>query len=488
REIGLISALEVVLPVGALPELAQAREVVKVWDNSTVRIFPGQTGNCHETKLIGHSGYTGKGVVVALLDTGVYPHTDLTTPENRILAWHDLIRGENIPYDDHGHGTYMAGIIAGSGRASRGKFKGLAPESRLVGIKVLDQKGQGKLSDLILGIEWCLDNQRTLKIKVISLALGTAAQGRYYQDLLCQATTLAIKRGIVVCTAAGNGSVDWQDYNSPGINPRVIKVGLLERQKVFTKADERLTEAGLKRGEEVVVTPDLLIPGISLTSLKAGEGYCQQTNYSPAAALAAGGVALILQRWPYYKPAQVSRVLTENADDLGLGTPLQGAGLMNLAKVLKHPALHINSSGAAQTADQPTVTTNPFHFFLKKLAETKKQVTNLEPDNPEPFSKTDWTEGLFAQSGNGANPNQQIIKKLVTFFLQNYETLFTQAKAPASISESNRTVEPMNLLIKTGLNLLAQEHPDPEQLWEELSEFLLAALKGRTATGKAENS
>lgn len=459
REIELISALEVLLPVGALPELAQAREVVRVWDNSPVRILPGHSGKGQETKLIGHSEYTGKGVVVALLDTGIAPHDDLTIPENRILAWHDLILDKNFPYDDHGHGTYMAGIIAGSGQSSRGRYKGLAPEAKLVGVKVLDRKGEGKLSDLLLGIEWCLNNQKALKIKVISLALGTAAQGHYYQDLLCRVTTFATKKGIVVCTAVGNGNEIRQEYNSPGINPRVIKVGLLDHQKVFTKENERLTNAGAKQRPDVIVCPDLVIPEINLMSLKTEGGYCLQPDYSPAVPLAAGGIALILQKWPYCKPAQVRRILTESADDLGVGAPLQGAGLMNLARILKQPPAAL------------------------------KPISNRKADHPDPKAKSNWTGGLLLQSGVGINSNQLLIKKLLTFILQNYDTFFPPTDQSASIDPSKQpTVNPVNLLIKTGLSLLTQEHPDPQQWWEELAESFHVALGRKSTTEKTKQS
>src|SRR5699024_10225820 len=86
---------------------------------------------------------SGIGVTIAVLDTGIYPHDDLTTPENRIIAFHDLINGETEPYDDNGHGTHCAGDAAGNGALSDGKYKGPAPEADIIGVKVLDESGGG---------------------------------------------------------------------------------------------------------------------------------------------------------------------------------------------------------------------------------------------------------------------------------------------------------------------------------------------------------
>ena len=109
-------------------------------------------------------------ISVAILDTGVYRHVDF---DNRIIGFYDTVKKRTQPYDDCGHGTHVCGIIAGSGRASNGKFKGIAPMTYIVGVKVLDNKGNGRIADVIDGVKWVLDNKEKYSIKVVNISFGT---------------------------------------------------------------------------------------------------------------------------------------------------------------------------------------------------------------------------------------------------------------------------------------------------------------------------
>lgn len=120
-------------------------------------------------------GLTGKGVTIAVIDTGVYPHADLTKPENRIIAFKDFVNDQEKPYDDNGHGTHCSGDAAGNAYQSDGQYIGPAPEASVVGVKVLDQQGSGRLSTIIQGIEWCMNNKEEFNIRIISLSLGAPA-------------------------------------------------------------------------------------------------------------------------------------------------------------------------------------------------------------------------------------------------------------------------------------------------------------------------
>lgn len=104
-------------------------------------------------------GLTGKGVAIAIVDTGIYPHPDLTRPTNRIIAFKDFINGGTSPYDDNGHGTHVAGDAASNGFSSGGKYAGPAMEVNLVGVKVLDKQGEGSTSSVLAGINWTIENK-----------------------------------------------------------------------------------------------------------------------------------------------------------------------------------------------------------------------------------------------------------------------------------------------------------------------------------------
>ena len=144
REINLMPLVSATIPFAALPELIGQMNVIKIWNDSPVYAMLDRVIPELRVSFAQEIGYTGKGVVIAVFDTGVFPHKDLVTPENRILAWKDLVNGKSFPYDDHGHGTHVSGIIAGNGVSSKGKYKGMAPEARLVGVKVLNHDGFGQ--------------------------------------------------------------------------------------------------------------------------------------------------------------------------------------------------------------------------------------------------------------------------------------------------------------------------------------------------------
>ena len=126
--------------------------------------------------------FQGEGIGVAILDTGIYPHPDFVTPYNRLVAFVDMVEGRSIPYDDNGHGTHCAGDAAGSGLMSGGLYRGLAPKANLIGVKVLGANGSGKTSDIIKGLEWCIEHKDEVNLKVINMSLGHKAKKKYEED------------------------------------------------------------------------------------------------------------------------------------------------------------------------------------------------------------------------------------------------------------------------------------------------------------------
>lgn len=337
KEIRMIPSLVADLPFASLEELARSRYVYKIWQDALV--FPQlDVAVPSSGGLIPYqAGLTGKGIVVAVLDTGIDPHEDLTEPSNRILAWKDLVYHENSPYDDNGHGTHVAGIIAGNGRHSNGKYRGIAPEAKLVGVKILNEDGSGRLSDVISGIEWCIDSLPALNIRAINLSIGSEVQESYRSDPLCRVTTAAWEKGITVCTAAGNSGPELGSINTPGINPVIITVGNLDDQNTLTNIDDILSPSS-SRGPTLdnIVKPDLVAPGTNITSLKAGGGYTILSGTSMATPLVTGAVALILHKWPSLKPDQIKSLLMRKARDIGVGPNLQGAGALDLESVFEN--------------------------------------------------------------------------------------------------------------------------------------------------------
>lgn len=282
---------------------------------------------------------TGKGVAVAVVDTGVATHEDLTKPENRIVAFHDLVGNQKEPYDDNGHGTHVSGIIAGNGFRSDGKYVGSAPEANIVGVKVLDQAGSGRVSTIMKGLEWCIQEKETYNIRVINLSLGGPATEPYTDDPLSQMVEQAWHRGIVVCAAAGNEGPSGETIGSPGFNPFILTVGSTNDQNTDSPEDDRESEFS-SRGPTVdhFNKPDLLAPGERIVSLLAkhspmakevqqgnlsspDEGYVELSGTSMSSPLCAGIAALLLQYNEHLSPNDVKAILVSSAQHLKGSSP-----------------------------------------------------------------------------------------------------------------------------------------------------------------------
>ena len=155
--------------------------------------------HCDETAL---DGITGKGVGVAVLDTGIYIHEDL---KGKILGFKDFVHGKKLPYDDNGHGTHVSAMIAGSGAASGGIFKGIAPGSRILGIKVLDRKGNGYAADVLMGLRWIREHRNEYGIRIVNISVGSLARQEMTENsVLVKGVNAAWDDGLVVVVAAGN--------------------------------------------------------------------------------------------------------------------------------------------------------------------------------------------------------------------------------------------------------------------------------------------
>ena len=268
---------------------------------------------------------TGKGVTVAVLDTGVFRHYDLIHPTNRIIDFVDFVNGRTIPYDDNGHGTHIAGEIAGNGAASSKLYSGVAPEANIVGVKVLDEQGNGNVSDVIAGINWAIENRIRLGIRVINLSLGATPSTSYINDPLAQACERAWESGIVVIAAAGNTGPEGT-INTPGFDPLILTIGATNDRNTSNLNDDLPAPyTSSKPTVDGFIKPDIAVPGTNITSLvspnstlvnkfpdnRVGANYFTLSGTSMATGIASGLVAILLQAYPPYSPDTVKVRLIE---------------------------------------------------------------------------------------------------------------------------------------------------------------------------------
>ena len=298
------------------------------------------------------SGVTGQGIGVAVVDSGISPHAALA---NKVVANVSFVTGDPSVLDAFGHGTHVAGIIAGTGSVAGSVtplYKGgIAPGVKLINVRVLGANGTGLTSDVIAGIQWAINNRATYNIRVINLSLGHPVFESASTDPLCVKVQQAVDAGIVVVASAGNSgkSADGRtvlgSITSPGNSPVALTVGALNTWNTAARDDDSVTTYS-SRGPtryDNIVKPDLAAPGNKVISLqangaflpgmypflhKAGSGtnaYMQLSGTSMAAPMVSGGVALLLQGMPGLTAAQIKLILQSGSTFVPNGG-LMGAG------------------------------------------------------------------------------------------------------------------------------------------------------------------
>lgn len=290
-------------------------------------------------------GYLGEGATIAVIDTGVAPHKDLTMPNNRIVAFKDFINDKLDPYDDNGHGTHVAGIIAGNGYSSNGKYTGVAPMSKILGIKALDENGSGNTSDIIKAISWVIETKDKYKTNIINLSLGSPVNNPCSTDPLCRAVSKAIDSGLIVVAAAGNSGPKANTILSPGISPRVITVGAVDDKNTPNIDDDKVADFS-SRGptREGVQKPDLVAPGVNISSLSNIENnrYTSLSGTSMATPLVSGSAALLIGKNKNLSQKYIKDKLLSSCIEINDEKEKQGAGILNLEKLFYDISLNNN--------------------------------------------------------------------------------------------------------------------------------------------------
>lgn len=307
-------------------------------------------------------GFKGQGVTIAVIDTGIAPHPDYA---GRIKGFKDYVAGKTEAYDDQGHGTHVAGCAQGDGTMSEGRYMGAAPEADLVGIKVLDKNGSGRLSDIIKGVQWAVENKARLGIDIINMSLGGPVFTNYQNDPVSQSVGKAVEAGIVAMVAGGNSGPKPSTIGTPGNHPDAFTVGALNDQGTATRADDTVAFFS-SRGPtsyDGLTKPDILSPGVAITAANAlgsaldrapvphiGQSYITISGTSMATPVLAGIVAAVLSANPELSPAQVKEIFTSTADKLpNEDGNSQGHGVVDAPEALEK-ALALKNGGEKTAA------------------------------------------------------------------------------------------------------------------------------------------
>jgi serine protease AprX len=250
-----------------------------------------------QIKDMNANGYDGEGVIVGIVDSGIdIDHPDLD--HINITAWKDYVNGRTEPYDDQGHGTHIAGIIA-----AQGVIDGVAPMVKMVIVKAISQSGSGSDSDVAAGIDFAVDNGAD----VICLSLGGMARFLNIGDDTASACNDAIDQGVVVVAAAGNdGESDDGDVSSPATVDGVIAVGAIDENKLIASFSSIGDNDGFlplpfDDRNDPDKKPEVVAPGVEIVSTHLDDGYAKASGTSQATAFVAGGMVLVLDANSQYQ-------------------------------------------------------------------------------------------------------------------------------------------------------------------------------------------
>jgi serine protease AprX len=342
RKLGIVGGFAASIPADRLPDLLSSDSISKVWGDGKIRMASANmrsydrlppnddwrgTVGLPPGKDKGHGPNPTYGPTIALLDTGVSRVPDLG---NRVLARVDLTPDKD-GMDYFGHGTHMAGIIAGDGSQSSGRWVGANPKAYLVSIKVASRDGSTDVSEILAGLQWIMANRAAYNIRVLNLSFGTDSTQPYLIDPLDFAVEQVWRAGILVVVAAGNRGPDGGTINKPGDDPFVLTVGAADTQDTTDPADDTVAPFS-SRGptQDGFSKPDLVAPGVSIVSdrdvdstidkehpnARVGDGYFKGSGTSQAAAIVSGIASLLFKTDPYLTPDGVKGILMQTAQPL----------------------------------------------------------------------------------------------------------------------------------------------------------------------------
>ena len=367
--LGIVKGGHYSIAAGKLAELADDPDVSYISPDRGLQGTLDYAASTVGADVALKNGLDGLGVTVAVIDSGVTDHADLQVGSNnqnngragksRVLYDENFVparsNSANNVKDEYGHGTHVAGIIAGNAFSSDGTnyahtFRGMARRASLVNLRVLDGKGAGQDSYVIAAIQRAIALKNVYNIRIINLSLGRPVYESYTTDPLCQAVESAWKAGLVVVVAAGNDGRDnsggrsgYGTISSPGNDPLVITVGAMKTKKTATRSDDEIASYSSKGPTflDHVVKPDLVAPGNQIISLlangnnwistlypqnvvpysyfqttgstKHSDSYVWLSGTSMATPMVSGAAALMLQRDPSLTPDQVKARLMKTA-------------------------------------------------------------------------------------------------------------------------------------------------------------------------------
>ena len=422
--IGIINGFTAEVPKGTIGSLEATREIFTVTSDSTLHPQDHDgydaasdvssmynTAQVVQANKVWSRGITGDGVDVALIDTGVSPVAGMDDP-GKVINGPDLSfdsQYDEAQYlDGYGHGTHMAGIIAGRDAGfdpaspDPHAFSGIAPDAGILNVKVGDYTGAADVSQVLAAIDWVVQhrNDNGMNIRVLNLSYGTDGTQSYLLDPLTFAVEVAWRHGIVVVVAGGNGGFGSPQLNNPAYDPFVIAVGGNDPSGTIGVGDDTVPD--WSSTGDGTRNPDLVAPGKSIAGLRVpgslideeyptarvGDRYFRGTGTSQSAAVVSGAAALLLDQRPGLTPDQVKALLMGAANRLPQADPIaQGDGELNVHLASQRPTpISVQTFPPATGAGSLELARGTLH-----LEDGKKQLVGEYDIFGEAFDGRSWS-------------------------------------------------------------------------------------------------
>lgn len=342
--IGCISA---VLSQRFLENIIQYPQISYVTSDSFAELCGSSIASSNGISLQKKLSYTGEGVGIGLVDSGVYPHPDLIRNENKITEFYDAVSGLKYPYDDNGHGTFMSGILCGSGLNSKGMYKGIAEGSHLYAIKAFNAFGKGYISDILYSIDKIINEKNKFNIKVICLPFEINSNDFFIISLFDKLFKKAIQNNITVVVPCGHNGMNECSMTGISILKSCITAGGLDYKNRIEPF--KFSSAGpVGKAEK----PDLSAVCSDICSLNSDKSYISERNgqkiyaghlekpyitysgTSCAAAYISGICALLYEKIPDITYKDIVPMIKLSCKMFNINKNIQGCGIPDVYKLL----------------------------------------------------------------------------------------------------------------------------------------------------------
>lgn len=333
----------------SIERLCEYPEVEQIYLDEYLFLCGMSVHSANKSSFLEKTNLSGVGVGIGIVDSGVYPHKDLTTPSNKISLFEDLINNINYPYDDNGHGTCISGILCSSGFSSNNMYKGICPKSKLFCYKAFDKLGKGFASDILYAIESLINMSKEHNIKILCLPFELLSHNVFIINAFQKLFDCAIENGLIPIVPAGSSLNDKYSVMGIAALPNCITVGGLDTTKTVPKPYSYSACGPISQYNK----PDLCASCVNIVSLNSDKNYVSEKNgvklypkqldvsyktftgSSIATAYVCGICALILEKTPDITFKDMHSLLQVSCDSIeDIPKYIQGDGVINFKKLI----------------------------------------------------------------------------------------------------------------------------------------------------------